>query len=158
MSKIEEMLFIDEGFRAKPYYDTEGYPTWGIGQRIGAKNEPLSHFPGSVTLDEAKAFTKARCELNGRLLAKNGHMAEALAQCNDARRDALLNMAYQLGVGAYGVNGLLGFKRMIAAVAAQDWPEAYKEGKASRWYGQTPNRAERVLQTLFRGDYTAYKF
>ncbi len=157
MSKIAEMLYIDEGFRPKVYRDTEGYPTQGIGIKMGPKGASLSNYVATMPLAVAKLWCAEITQGDAVALAKDVHGADALAQCNDARRDALLNMCYQMGVGKYKASGVLGFANMLAAVAAQDWPSAYAHGKDSRWYRQTPERCERVLQTLFRGDYTAYK-
>ena len=42
VSDATVLLEKEEGFRAKPYLCSEGYPTVGYGQRIGAKNQPLS--------------------------------------------------------------------------------------------------------------------
>ena len=44
MNFIEMCLLIiksEEGFRVKPYYCTEGYPTIGYGRVIGAKGSEL---------------------------------------------------------------------------------------------------------------------
>lgn len=156
MSKIDEMLYIDEGYRERPYFDHLGNPTAGIGQLLGPKGTPLSNYSFTVPLDVAKLWCKRTVETYGSKLAKNAYGAAALAQCNDARRDALLNMCYQMGVGQYKVNGVLGFANMLDAVAHQDWQGAYNHGKDSRWYRQTPERCERVLQTLLCGNYSAY--
>ena len=40
------------------------------------------------------------------------------------------------------------FKKMKAALMREDWKEAAKEGRDSKWYEQVPNRAERLMSKL----------
>ena len=37
---------------------------------------------------------------------------------------------------------------MHAGILAEDWKEAAKEGRDSRWYKQVTNRAERLMERL----------
>ena len=41
---ISKMLEIEEGYRSEPYLCSEGYPTVGIGWRIGDKGQTLDDF------------------------------------------------------------------------------------------------------------------
>ena len=52
---------------------------------------------------------------------------------------ALALMVFQLGV-----DGVMGFHRMLAAVAKRDWSRAGWEAHKSRWAEQTPKRANEV--------------
>lgn len=151
MSKIAEMLIQDEGFRSKPYIDTEGYPTVGIGMRIGPKNSPLSAYTFELPLDAAKVWSQSHAASVADSLRQNPITAKAWAAADDARKDALLNMAYQLGVP-----GLSKFRKMLAHCEAQRWEEAAREGRESLWYNQTPTRAARVLLVLVTGGYQSY--
>ncbi len=54
------------------------------------------------------------------------------------RQTIIKSMAYQMGV-----EGLLKFKNMIAALEAEDYSRASREALDSRWAKQTPARAER---------------
>jgi len=63
------------------------------------------------------------------------------------RRDALIEMAYQLGGPRFS-----GFKRMIAAVNMRDWQAAYEEALDSRWAEQTPSRAHEIAGMLLTGN------
>ena len=40
------------------------------------------------------------------------------------------------------------FKKMNAALKKEDWKEAAKEGRDSRWYNQVTKRAERLMSRL----------
>ena len=59
------------------------------------------------------------------------------------RRSVLINMAYNLGV-----NGLINFKKMIAALKIGDYEKASVEMKDSKWYRQVGNRAVRLRQEM----------
>lgn len=54
-------------------------------------------------------------------------------------QDALILMAYQMGV-----NGVLGFRRMLKALESGNRQEAADEALDSQWAKQTPARARRV--------------
>ena len=46
---VQFVLNYEEGFSAKPYYCSAGYPTIGIGQRIGPKGAPLKLYEFTVS-------------------------------------------------------------------------------------------------------------
>ena len=62
------------------------------------------------------------------------------------RRDAILNMAFNLGVG-----GLLTFRNMLLALTAGDWMTAARHARQSDWYQQVGPRAERIAQMIETG-------
>jgi len=150
-SKIAQMLNIDEGYREKPYIDSEGYPTGGIGIRLGPKGASLGMYQFTIPRNVAElwALTHAQ-DMEARLSASDA-LRPVWGGLEQARKDALVNMAFQLGF-----EGLMGFRKMLAAVRAGNWQEATRQGKDSKWYGQTKDRATRVLATLERADYSAY--
>ena len=55
----------------------------------------------------------------------------------------LANMSFQLGKPR-----LSKFKNMIAAVEADDYQEMANQMEDSRWFKQTKNRAQRLIQEL----------
>lgn len=58
-------------------------------------------------------------------------------------QEVLYEMAYQLGVPK-----LLNFKRMWKAIKNRDWDEMIKEMRDSKWYRQTPNRVEKLIEKV----------
>lgn len=153
MNAIEwavEILTVEEGFREEPYYCSEGYPTIGIGQRIGPKSEPLEKYGFTCPLPVAQTWLRETVlDLNQRLTKYRCYSSS-----NPARQAVLISMAYQLGL-----SGLLKFKRMIAAIEKADWSEAKKEGLDSRWAKQTPSRANRHMDVMMNGTTKgAYRF
>jgi len=61
-------------------------------------------------------------------------------------KDALINMCFNLGI-----TRLLGFKRMIAALAMNDYRTAAVEALDSKWAEQVPERAKDVALMIREG-------
>lgn len=140
---ITKLLEYEEGFREKPYYCSEGYPTIGIGTKIGTKNAPLEYFVLEVDRQVAWVLLEKEVSYLMRILEKN----EVYNSLNSDRKTILLSMAYQLGI-----NGLFGFKKMWAALLVADYSLAAKEALDSKWAKQTPQRAHRHAKVLETGD------
>ena len=70
----------------------------------------------------------------------------------EPRKAVLVSMSFQMGI-----NGLMGFKKMLAAVKGGDWATAYAEGLNSRWCEQTPDRAMRQMTTMLVGNWSQYE-
>ena len=127
----------EEGWRSVPYKDTEGLWTVGWGFLVDpSKPWMLPREVGDVWLKYIVERTYE--DLLGRL-------PWLIDQDEDVQR-ALLQMAYQMGV-----DGLLGFKDMLASLQWGDRDEAADEALDSKWARQTPARANRVAH-LLRGD------
>ena len=126
MSLVEDIK-QEEGFRGEPYKDHLGFDTIGYGTKL-----PL-------------AQTEAELLLEYRLNKFKSAVKSSLYHLDikDEAWEILYHMAYQLGV-----SGLLKFKNMIKALENQDYVEASKEMKDSKWYNQTPNRAERLIKRM----------
>lgn len=138
---IETILKFEEGYRAKPYLCSEGYPTIGIGTKIGPKGADISLY--QLEVDEKIAGLFLEKELKSKLseLMK----MQWYLDLNSDRQEIIQSMAYQLGV-----SGVLKFKKMIAAAKAGLFDEMADESLDSLWAKQTPERALRhsiVLRT-----------
>ncbi|KZN64198.1 hypothetical protein N473_15635 [Pseudoalteromonas luteoviolacea CPMOR-1] len=132
---LVEQLKKHEGYRRYPYYCTGGKLTIGYGRNLDSKG---------VSEEEAE-----------QLLANDIMDAEAgvkrrinTSHCNRARLDVLVNMAFNIGL-----DGLMKFKRMIAAVEVGNFADAAYEMKDSRWYKQVPKRADELIQQMIKGEY-----
>lgn len=164
---IKEMLHRDEGLRLKVYWDTEGYPTIGIGHLIMAQkvrdmvqiNKVLSNQvgrevtgnPGSISMDEAaKLFAQDLADMQ-RDIGKHPKVGPVYNKVNKSRQMALENMAFQLGLG-----GLANFGKMLAAMLIGDWKTAYNEARDSIWFNQTKGRASRVSMIILTGNLESY--
>lgn len=127
----------DEGRRAHAYTDSEGYLTIGIGHLIDRRKggELPDHIIDELLQHDITAVVRA---LNDAL--------PWWRRLSEARRRALANMAFNLGIG-----GLLGFRRMLAALQASDYERAAAEALDSKWARQVGDRAERIAALIRAG-------
>ena len=120
----------DEGFRARPYRDSEGLLTIGYGTLI----------EDGISEAEAELLLKHRFEqVFGELMTHKPVVRELRGPVIRA----LANMAYNLGVPR-----LMSFKRMWAALEASDYDNAAAEALDSKWAGQVGARAERIADLI----------
>lgn len=134
LEKLQAEVETDEGYRQYPYKDTQGYLTIGFGLNLTTVG---------LTMEEARFILK------NRLLAVHDALVDRLPvfkTLDENRQRALVNMAYNLGV-----DGLLKFKNMIAALERADWVTAADEAKNSRWSTQVGDRARRLIEVIRGG-------
>ena len=119
----------EEGFRGRPYKDHLGFDTIGYGTKL-----PLSEHEATLLLEFRMKKTKKD-------LLNNLHF---LTIEHDAW-GVLYAMAYQMGV-----NGVMGFKKMIRSLRIQDYKEAANQMLDSKWASpsQTPERANRLADIM----------
>lgn len=142
MTTVYEQLREDEGFRTHAYRCSAGYLTIGYGRNIDPG--PKHRGPG-ISRGEANILLLhdiQECETD--LYSLFGE--EVWAKIGKPRRDALVNMRFQLGPG-----GFRSFTRMIYHVMHFRWGYAATEALDSRWASQTPRRAQRVAEVLRTG-------
>ncbi|PHX05495.1 glycoside hydrolase family protein [Vibrio splendidus] len=137
------LIHFEEGYKPRPYYCSEGYPTVGIGWRIGVKGADIKDFDMYVTKPVAKVMLLDRVEhINNRLVKFDWYK-----NLNESRKAIVISMAYQMSI-----RKMLKFKNMIAALAVGDFNKARLEAIDSRWFEQTTARAARHANTLELGD------
>jgi lysozyme len=125
-----EFIKDEEGFRKKPYFDTENVATFGIGFTY-------------ITEDEADDILKKRLEDIDDLFEDRFFWYNWL---NHTRKTVVISMVYQLGLG-----GFEKFKKMIIALEDEEYEEAAKQMLDSLWAIQTPERAERQANMMSEG-------
>jgi len=128
------LLIADEGLRLKPYKDTVGKLTLGIGRNLD-----------DVGITEAEA--KYLC-LND-IARVERDLDRALPwwrNLNEKRHLVVASMAFQMGAG-----GLQGFPKFLAALKREDWPGAAAEMADSLWATQTPARCGRLAKMMTEG-------
>lgn len=122
-----------EGKRTKPYKDSVGILTAGIGRNLQA----VSFAPDEIRLmfenDIRRALETAR------------KVVESFPFLDDDRQEVLINMAFNMGQATLST-----FKRFIAAVNRGDFDMAANEMLDSKWAGQVGQRA-RELADRMRG-------
>lgn len=152
MSQIIQILNYEEGYREKPYVDTEGYPTVACGIKIGPKGASLSNYTFTVPRKVGDVWLQSFVDSTINQCRSNPAIYAALQQCNPARADILYSMAYQMGVA-----GLAGFKNTLVMISNGDFDAAANGMLNSLWARQTPNRAKRHSAVMHSGDYGVYK-
>lgn len=142
----------NEGFRATPYRDTEELWTFAKGRCL--ETNPLSPeewkylldhrlMTLSITLTGADWLMVRQVDATERECAR---VFDFWAELDDIRREVLIEMGYQMGM-----DRLLGFKKMLAAIRVKDWQSVEREALDSRWAKQTPGRATRLAEQLATG-------
>jgi lysozyme len=148
---IAKLLMFEEGFRADAYYCSEGYPTIGIGWKIGSKDQSLNDFE-VMRISQAAALAQCQdtCDIIKNLLSQ---VIKGWTELNDARQAILISMVYQMGL-----SGVMKFKKMISAIDDNDFAEASNQGMDSIWASdrQTPERAYRHMRVMLAGNWNAY--
>jgi len=127
------MVMRHEGVRRKPYRDSVGRLTIGIGRNLD-----------DVGISEAEA----RYLLANDLQEIQTELARLawFPPLNSARQMAITDMAFNLGLPR-----LLNFSRMIAALTANDYAAAATEMLDSRWATQVGARAQELAQIIREG-------
>ena len=146
MADIISLLNYEEGFSAKPYYCSAGYPTIGIGQRIGPKGAPLSQYQFTVSKQLAAVWLSEELQQKVADMSAHANITAAMVACNDARKAILISMAYQMGA-----DGLAKFTNTLKAISEKRWSDAKSGMMNSAWAKQTPNRANRHATQMLTG-------
>ena len=130
-SDLPDEISEHEGFEPKPYHDTRGYLTIGKGTLI------------EHGISEALADVMMLFQLDQKLKRLEKRSPVPLTDLPLEIAEVLGNMAYQLGV-----DGLMKFKNMWAALAKQDYHLAATEMLDSAWAQQTPRRAHEQAEIV----------
>lgn len=161
---IEKMLVNDEGVRNRVYWDSEGYPTIGIGHLIIMRktkdmseiNRILSEHVGrqtngSITSAEISQLFKQDLEKVQKDIVKNSRTGPVYIKMNRSRQMAMENMSFQMGVA-----GLAQFKNTLKAMEEERWKDAYRGLQDSLWARQTPGSSQRVSKVVLSGNLESY--
>lgn len=131
---LAKELLRDEGLKLKPYRDTVGKLSIGIGRNLD---------------DVGISAEEAHVLLAHDITAVNAEMDRLFpwaAQMNGARQRVLANMLFNLGAGK-----LLKFKNTLAAMSAGQYQKASEGMLASLWARQVGDRAKRLAETMKTG-------
>ena len=134
INQIISDLERDEGVRLKPYLDTVGKTTIGIGRNLT---------DNGITAAEAKVllqndFFRVANELD--------RVAPWWREMSQVRQNALVNMAFNLGLPR-----LLTFKKMMVALENGNFETAWAEAMGSKWAAQVGERANRIADSFIKG-------
>lgn len=121
-----------EAFRSKKYLDPRGFETIGFGFNIDA----------GISLYAASALLTAQTQERADAL-QGFWWAQGL---DDARMSVVIEVAFN-----GGVEGLLHYPKMLAAVGAKNWQAAHDELLDSDAARELPNRYAALAQILLTG-------
>jgi lysozyme len=134
--ELIELLIVHEGKKLKPYRDTKGKLTIGIGRNLD-----------DVGISDAEAMQMLYHDLDNvhRQVKDKYPWFEEL---NEARQDVILNMVFNLGINKFGE-----FAHFIAAVFNRDYVKASHEMINSNWSKQVGKRSVDLARMMLRGEY-----
>lgn len=134
VNQLKKMLVRHEDLRLKPYRDTVGKLTIGVGRNLddfGLTKEEVLYLLHNdvmrVTQEVKKAFPW-------------------WLRLNAVRQNVVLNMVFNLGLSRF-----LGFKKTIGAIEGKNWDIAAKEMLDSKWAVQVGRRAQELSKMMKTG-------
>jgi lysozyme len=135
MPAMVAQLQRHEGMRLRPYVDTVGMLTIGVGRNLS---------DNGITVDEAHVM------LEHDIATAIGSICQAFpwaSRLDAIRQRVLIDLAFNMGISR-----LRGFTRMLAAVQRGDFARAGQELWASDWARQVQlDRSHRLVQMLTTG-------
>jgi lysozyme len=134
-AKLKSQLIRHEGKRNKPYRDTVGKLTIGVGRNlddVGLRDDEIDLM---LENDIAATWNALRRALPW------------IDQLDEVRQRVLADMAFNMGV-----RGLLAFEKMLRACRAGEYETAAAEMLDSAWARQVPARAERLAKMMKTGE------
>jgi len=134
--RLAEQLKVHEGLRLKPYKDTAGKWTIGIGRNLEDKGITEQEALFMLNNDVDYFYDKIKKEINW------------FWALDDARQNVLVNMAFNLGV-----SGLLTFKNTLRLISFNRYEEAAKEMLNSKWANQVGYRAKELAEQMRTGEF-----
>ena len=142
--KVLRVIKREEGFRAEPYYCSNGFPTIGFGKRIGPKGADLSLYQFTVTEELAAFWVEEEVNV---LIPILTDAIPCFATLSEDRQAIVVSMAYQMGV-----RGLLGFSNMLKFLEVGYYLGVKTEALDSVWARKdSPLRARRHAEVLYHG-------
>lgn len=133
-SVLKQMLIQHEGLRLKPYIDTVGKVTIGVGRNLT---------DNGISTGEALLLLEHDMDQAIQLLRANIPIYTVLS---DVRQLVLTDMGFNLGV-----KRLQAFKQMLAAIDRSDWAGAKRQMLASKWASQVGYRAIELAEMMETG-------
>lgn len=140
-----DRLKEDEGYRSEVYKDSVDVMTIGFGTNLEAVGNPGMYKDMIIDagINEDQAEWLLREEIAHKLSLLEDEVPEILSGLSDVRRQTLLNMAYNMGVGS-----LLTFDNMLTALREERYEVAANEMLKSQWHEQVGRRAKRLAKQM----------
>lgn len=130
-----QQLLSDEGLKLKPYRDSVGKLTIGVGRNLD-----------DVGLTQDEAMYLLANDLR-RVYSQITGALPWFLKLNDARQNVLLNMAFNLGLTKF-----LEFKNTLGCVFRGEYDQAADAMLQSKWARQVGDRAVRLSHVMRTGE------
>ena len=134
ITNLKDQLVRDEELRLKPYTDSVGKLTIGVGRNLTDKGISVQEAQGLLANDIADATAELQAKLPW------------TATLDDVRKGAMLNMTFNMGIG-----GLLEFHDFLARMQRGDFSGAAGAMLDSLWARQVGTRATRLSMQIQTG-------
>jgi lysozyme len=121
-----------EGFSATVYKDIFGHATVGYGFNTDA----------GITRYAAGALLEAQLSESRSSI----HLLPWYQACDPPRQDVLVELTFNMGL-----QKLLGFHHMLAALSVKDWDTAADELQHSAWFAEVGTRAPPLVAIIRSG-------
>ena len=141
---LRKEVEADEGCKYETYHCSEGHLTGGIGHLITEWDEDIYAGPIGTSISEEQVQEWFEKDVNT-AIGDCQDIFDNFDELDDEIQHVLINMSFQLGKPR-----LSKFKRMIAAVHDEDYREMALQMEDSRWFKQTQNRAQRLVDRVVR--------
>lgn len=132
--ELKKQLRRDEGSRLKPYIDSVGKMTIGVGHNLSDVG---------ITEDVQELLLNNDIDDVEQALDNNYPWWHSM---DEARQLVLANMCFNMGIHV-----LSGFKNTLDAMQRGDYQTAAAGMKSSKWAEQVGPRAERLILMMERG-------
>jgi lysozyme len=135
LTQLRADLTLDEGSRLKPYTDTVGKITIGIGRNLT---------DDGISLAEAQAMLAN--DIN-RVTAELDANASWWRLMSEPAQRVLANLCFNMGWGS-----LAQFTTFLGYMRQHDYAAAARDLQGTAWYGQVGERGPRTIARLAAGD------
>ena len=135
---LRRALIADEGLRLKPYRDTVGALTIGVGRNLDA-----------IGISTGEAYYLLDNDIDAAIHDCVRTFGEWFAALDPVRQSVLVQMAFNLGIV-----GLSGFTETLAAVKRGNYATAATRMLASKWATQVHGRAARLAAQMETGQWS----
>lgn len=138
--RLMRQLLVDEGVRLKPYRDTVGKLTIGVGRNLD--DAGISHVEALYLLNN---------DLD-RCIRELVAAFEWFTELDHVRQTILVNMVFNMGLGG-PTRGLRSFKNTLRAIGEGRYVDASDGMRRSKWARQVGHRAERLARMMETGEW-----
>ncbi len=132
---LKDLLIKHEGLKLKPYKDTVGKLTIGVGRNLDDNG-----------ISEEEAIQMLENDIHSWVIPALLKILPEFNQYTVKRQNALISMMFNLGESRFK-----GFKQMISGLQTYNWQLASEQALASKWAKQVGSRAVEIAHAILKG-------